>query len=80
MPPTRPEIRGESDPRAAFGRAQVLILDQLVAGRVKQLPKLLPEIVYIAILPFAGHDEALRQARLIAAGEIPEEMRDTSAR
>lgn len=71
---------GGSDPRVAFGRLQVLVLDQLDAGRVKQLPKLLPEVVYIAILPFAGHEEALRQARLIAAGEIPEGTLDSSVR
>ena len=74
------EIRGESDPRVAFGRVHFLVLDQLLAGRVKKLPKLLPEVVYIVILPFAGHDEALRQARLIAAGEIPEDARDASPR
>jgi len=74
------EVRGKSDPRVAFGRIQLLVLDQLLAGRVKQLPKLLPEVVYIVILPFAGHDEALRQARLIAAGEIPEDTRDASPR
>jgi AcrR family transcriptional regulator len=74
------EIRGESDPRVAFGRIQLLILDQLLAGRVKKLPALLPEVVYIAILPFAGHEEALRQARLIAAGEIPGDAGDASPR
>jgi len=57
-----------SDPRLAFGRAQVLIFDQIAAGRTGDLPSLLPEIVYIALLPFAGHDEAVRQARL-ASGE-----------
>jgi AcrR family transcriptional regulator len=55
--------RGTSDPHLAFGRAQVLVFDQLARGRGKQLPELLPEIVYIALLPFAGHDEALQQAR-----------------
>lgn len=57
-----------SDPRLAFGRAQVLIFDQIAAGRTGELPCLLPEIVYIALLPFAGHDEAVMQARL-ASGE-----------
>jgi AcrR family transcriptional regulator len=74
------EPRGRSDPRLAFGRVQVLILDQIVAGRAKQLPDLLPEIIYIATLPFAGHEEALRQVRLIAAGETSEGSRDPSAR
>jgi AcrR family transcriptional regulator len=56
--------RGRTDPRLAFGRAQVLIYNQITAGRAKQLPELLPEIVYIALLPFSGHEEALREARL----------------
>lgn len=60
-------LRGSSDPRIAFGRLQILFFDQLAGGRVKQLPELRPEIVYIAVLPFAGHEEALRQARLAAA-------------
>lgn len=59
-------IRGSSDPLIAFGRLQILVFDQLASGRVKRLPEMLPEIVYIALLPFAGHEEALRQARLAA--------------
>jgi AcrR family transcriptional regulator len=78
--PAGEKPRGRSDPRLAFGRVQVLILDQIVAGRAKQLPDLLPEIIYIATLPFAGHEEALNQAKLIAIGEIPEGARDASAR
>jgi AcrR family transcriptional regulator len=56
--------RRYSDPRLAFGRAQVLIFSQIAAGRTARLPELLPEIVYIALLPFAGHDEAAKQAQL----------------
>lgn len=63
------EMRGSSDPRLAFDRVQVLLFAQLGAGNVKRLPELLPEIVYIAILPFAGHDEALRQARLTSSSQ-----------
>jgi AcrR family transcriptional regulator len=55
-----------SDPQLAFGRAQVLILGQIAAGRTERLMKLLPELVYIALLPFAGHEEAARQAQLTA--------------
>jgi len=62
-------IHSHSDPRLAFGRAQILILQQIAAGDTGDLPSLLPEIVYIALLPFAGHDEAVLQARL-ASGEI----------
>ena len=57
-----------TDPRLAFGRAQVLIYNQVLAGSTETLTELLPEIVYIAILPFAGHETALAEARL-AGGE-----------
>jgi AcrR family transcriptional regulator len=52
------------DPRLAFGQAQVLILNQISLGRADRLPELLPEIVYLAVGPFGGHEEAMRQARL----------------
>ncbi len=62
------EARAEAaDPLLAFGRAQVLIFNQIAAGRTARLPDLLPEIVYIALLPFAGHVEAARQAQLATA-------------
>jgi AcrR family transcriptional regulator len=53
-----------TDPRLAFGQAQVLILNQIATGRADRLPDLLPEIVYLTVSPFAGHEEALRQSRL----------------
>lgn len=53
------------DPRLAFGRAQLLIFNQIATGRSAQLPELLPEIAYLGVAPFAGHDEALEQVRLI---------------
>jgi AcrR family transcriptional regulator len=70
---------GHSDPRLALGRAQVLIFNQLVAGRAEQLPQLLPEIVYVTLLPFVGHEEALSQARLVdgaADTELPSNLSD----
>lgn len=51
------------DPRIAFGRAQVLMADYVTAGRTEQLPELLPELVYISLLPFLGQAEALEQAK-----------------
>lgn len=66
-------IRGEgsaeahSDPRLAFGKAQVLILNQIAIGKADRLPELLPELVYLAVSPFGGHEAALRQSQL--AGE-----------
>ncbi len=55
---------GRTDPRLAFGRAQVLIYNEITAGHPERLPELLPEIVYVALLPFTGHEEALSEARL----------------
>jgi hypothetical protein len=57
-------LRPEADPEIAFGRAKVLIADYIAAGQVEDLPSLLPELVYIALLPYAGQDAALEQARL----------------
>jgi AcrR family transcriptional regulator len=62
---------GHSDPRLAIGRAQVLVYNEILAGRVAQLPQLLPDLVYILLLPFAGHDEALSQARLAGNDVAP---------
>jgi AcrR family transcriptional regulator len=53
-----------SDPRLAFGQVQVLVLNQIATGDVDRLPELLPEIVYLAVSPFAGHEEALTQSRI----------------
>ncbi|MDQ2631051.1 MAG: TetR/AcrR family transcriptional regulator [Actinomycetota bacterium] len=52
-----------TDPRLAFGQAQVLILNQIAIGKADQLPELLPEIVYLAVGPYGGHEEALEQSR-----------------
>ena len=51
------------DPRLAFGRAQLLIFDRVTAGEAERLPELLPELVYLAVAPFAGHDAALEEAQ-----------------
>ncbi|MGV1049583.1 MAG: TetR/AcrR family transcriptional regulator [Solirubrobacterales bacterium] len=58
------ERRAQMSPDLAFGRAQLLIVNQVASGRVERLPELQPELVYLALVPFAGHDEAVRQARL----------------
>ncbi len=60
-----------TDPRLAFGQAQVLILNQIATGRSDHLPELLPEIVYLAVSPFGGHEEALLQSRLAEAATPP---------
>jgi len=60
-------VRKHSSPGIAFGRAQLLVFHEVAAGRAERLPALVPDIVYLATAPFAGHDEGLRQARLAAA-------------
>lgn len=60
--------RKHSSPGLAFGRAQLLVFHEVAAGRAERLPALAPNIVYLAIAPFAGHEEALRQARLARDG------------
>lgn len=56
--------RKHLSPGLAFGRAQLLVFHEVAAGRAERLPEHVPDIVYLAVAPFAGHDEALRQARL----------------
>ncbi|HEV7398777.1 MAG TPA: TetR/AcrR family transcriptional regulator [Solirubrobacterales bacterium] len=56
--------QGKACPEIAFGRAKVLIADYVAADKVKRLPSLLPELVYIALLPYAGQDMALAQAQI----------------
>jgi len=63
-----PPRRGHLSPALAFGRAQLLVFHEVAGGHPERLPDLVPDVVYLAIAPFAGHDEALRQARL-AGGE-----------
>lgn len=60
-----------TDPRLAFGQAQILILNQIATGRSDRLLELLPEIVYLAVSPYGGHEEALRQCREAGKSEIP---------
>jgi len=59
-----------TDPRLAFGQAQVLILNQIATGRADRLAEVLPEIVYLTVSPFGGHEEALRQSRLAEQTKI----------
>ncbi|MET0557355.1 MAG: TetR/AcrR family transcriptional regulator [Solirubrobacterales bacterium] len=64
----RPKIH--SDPQLALGRAQVLIFNKISAGATAELPQLLPELVYLILLPFGGHDVAVEQSRLAQAREV----------
>lgn len=61
-----------ADPRLAYGRTQVLIYNQIVVHGAESLLDLVPEIVYILLLPFAGHEDALKQARFAGGDASPE--------
>ncbi len=52
-----------ADPKIAFGRAKVLLANYIAAGAVERLPALLPELVYLALLPYVGQDSALAGAK-----------------
>lgn len=56
--------KAHTDPRLAFGQVQVLILNQIATGKADRLLELLPEVVYLAVSPFGGHEEALNQSQL----------------
>jgi AcrR family transcriptional regulator len=58
------EKRKHSSPGLAFGRVQLLIFNEIAAGRSEQLRSLHPEIVYLCLAPFVGHREAIEQSRL----------------
>jgi AcrR family transcriptional regulator len=62
-----------TNPGLAFGSAQLLIFNQIAAGRSERLCELHPQIVYLALAPFAGHDEAVRQARLAKQSDPSED-------
>lgn len=56
--------QAHTDPRLAFGQAQVLILNHIATGKADRLPELRGEIVYLTVSPYGGHEEALEQAQL----------------
>ncbi len=61
--PLEEEAIPSSAGRAALAAAESLIVGQILAGNTERLPELLPDIVYIATVPYLGQEEALRQSR-----------------
>jgi AcrR family transcriptional regulator len=49
--------------RATLAGAESLIVGQILAGNAERLRELLPDIVYITIVPYRGQVEALRHSR-----------------
>lgn len=58
--------------RATLGGIEALLRRELAAGRARQLPQLLSDIVYAALVPFVGQGEALRQAKQAARMAVEE--------
>jgi AcrR family transcriptional regulator len=58
--------RAGGDPDLAFGRAKVLLTEHVAAGKIERLPSLLPELTYIALLPYVGQEDALEHAQQTA--------------
>jgi AcrR family transcriptional regulator len=52
-----------------LGGAQALVRREVAAGRVERLPRILPDCVYIATVPFLGQKVALQLSR--QAQELP---------
>lgn len=61
--PVEEEAIPSSAGRAALAGAESLIAGQILAGNAERLRELLPDVVYIATVPYLGQDEALRQSR-----------------
>jgi AcrR family transcriptional regulator len=49
--------------RAALAGAESLIVGQILAGNAVRLRELLPDVVYITLVPYLGQEEALRHSR-----------------
>ncbi len=49
--------------RAAIAAAESITVGQILAGNSERLRELLPDIVYISMVPYVGQEEALRQSR-----------------
>jgi hypothetical protein len=49
--------------RAALGGAEAVVRREIAGRRAEALPRLLPDFVYAATVPFLGQEEALRLAR-----------------
>lgn len=48
----------------AFGGAEALIKDELIAGRAGELPRLLPELLYACYSPFMDQEQAISRSGL----------------
>jgi hypothetical protein len=52
-------VPGETS-RVIVGGISALIFNEASAGNSKRLPELLPEMIYLAVVPYMGHDAAMK--------------------
>jgi AcrR family transcriptional regulator len=67
------EVQPSRAARAALGGAEALVRREIAAGRIEQLPRLLPEFAYGTTAPFLGQKRALAlavRAREMLAGTV----------
>jgi AcrR family transcriptional regulator len=65
--PAQPELPMQEElVLAVVGGIHATIYRYVAAGRVAELPSLLPLVSYFAAVPFVGHDEALKDAQVAA--------------
>ncbi|HET7443038.1 MAG TPA: hypothetical protein VFJ57_00110 [Solirubrobacterales bacterium] len=68
---SKAETQPATTARGALGAAEAVVRREVAAGRAAELPRLLPDFVYAATVPFLGQEEALRlvrRARELLAG------------
>lgn len=70
-PPTPPGVDRAELVATVVGGVYTTLHRHVAAGRVAELPNLLPSMVYFAVAPFAGPDEALRAQRSAAGAAGP---------
>lgn len=52
--------------RAVLGGAEALIRNEIAGERTERLPELLPQLLYCALAPFRGLDEAIERSKMSA--------------
>jgi AcrR family transcriptional regulator len=51
----------------AVGGAEAIIFDEVVAGRVETLPRMLPEILFAVLVPYIGPEAAVTEMHAVSA-------------
>ena len=49
--------------RVIVGGVSALMFNEAAGGRASDLPKLLPEMMYLAVTPYLGHERGLEAMR-----------------